>query len=335
MKHLGELADVNLCQLRYLPLTNRFSPFKQLPIGIGNHLPGSIVHFPQIMGCAMRLYRPYHPSVATIHDLGVLVCKKDQELSNWLDRRLLDINLAGLKLMDHWIADSEFTARGLVDILRIPRERIEVIYLGVDTDWFRPLAQARAQISERYKLSLTSGTSYLLYVGNEQPRKNLCVLLSALAKLKREGHRVQLIKVGGAGGERWRQRFLAEVQQRQLGRDIMLVGYIPEADLPLFYNSADLFVTSSLIEGFGLPALEALACGTPVICSHAGSLPEIVGDAAFLIDPRDSDSFASTIALVLDDPLRRQEMSERGLAQAAKFTWDKTVEQMIRVYRSF
>jgi len=333
-RHLSDRIPVRLVTPIDPPLASRFTFLHQLPLGLRGHRPSSIVHFTQIMGCSQMLWHPVHPAVATVHDLGVLVCKEDEVLFNRFDRWMLDLQLAGLKRMDRFVADSTFTRRCLIEALGIPEQRIHVIHLGVDREHFRPVAQARTRIAERYNIWLTSHTHNLLYVGSEQPRKNLGVLLSALAKLKSQGYHLRLIKVGRAGGERWRERFLADVQRFQLNGDVVVVNNVPEPDLPLFYNAVDLYVNSSLLEGFGLPILEAMSCGTPVICSNAGSLPEIVGDVAVLINPRDPDSLVTAIAAVLDDPAFRESMRRRGLAQSASFTWEKSIDKLIEVYRS-
>ena len=316
------------------PLARRFTFLHQFPLGLRGHRPGSIVHFTQIMGCSQMLWHPVHPAVATVHDLGVLVCKEDEALFNRFDRLILDLQLAGLKRMDHFVADSAFTRRCLIEALGIAEQRIHVIHLGVDREHFRPVPEARTRIAERYNMQSTRHTHDLLYVGNEQPRKNLGMLLSALAKLKSQGHHLRLIKVGKASGERWRKRFLADVRRLHLNEDVVVVDRVPESDLPLFYNAADLYVSSSLLEGFGLPALEAMACGTPVVCSDASSLPEIVGDAAVLIDPRDPNSLAAAIAGVLDSAPLRRRMRERGLTQAARFTWEQSADRLVQVYNS-
>ena len=235
--------------------------------------------------------------------------------------------------MDWLVAVSGFTRRCLVDFLGVPQERVSVIYHGIDTDHFQPMSDARTRLAAWYDMQSTCHSHDLLYVGNEQPRKNLGVLLSALTKLKSHGYRLRLIKVGGAGGKHWRRQFLNRVHQLELNGDVIVVDAVAEADLPIFYSAADLYVTPSLIEGFGLPVLEAMACGTPVVCSNAGSLPEVVGSAAKLVEPRAPGSLAEAIASVLDDDQLRSRMSERGLVQAAKFTWERTARETVAVYK--
>jgi len=332
--HLQDRIPVRVVTPIDPPMTRFFPPLHYFPLGLRGHGPGSIVHFTQIMGCSLMLWRPVRPAVATVHDLGVLVCPEDELLFNRFDRWLLDVQLAGLRRMDRFVAVSEFTRRSLVESLGIPEERVHVVYSGVRREQFRPVTKSRALLAERHGVPLLADTRDLLYVGNEQPRKNLRVLLSALAKLKAQGHRLRLIKVGGAGGERWRQRFLEDMRALQVDGDVLIVDFVSETDLALFYCAADLYVTPSLLEGFGLPVLEAMACGTPVVCSNAGALPEVVGDAGRMVDPRDPHSLASMIASVLDDSALRRGMIASGMVQAAKFTWENSAEQLVQVYRS-
>jgi glycosyltransferase involved in cell wall biosynthesis len=285
------------------------------------------------MGCAQMLWRPLRPAIATVHDLGALVCREDQLLFDRLGRWILDLNLSGLKRMDRLVADSHFTARGLIDVLDVPHSRVRVVHLGVDGGQFHPVPDARGLVTLKYNVPTARNTYNLLYVGNEQPRKNLGVLLEALACLKARGVPFRLIKVGGAGGDRWRAQFLAGARRLGVEDQVLLVGRVPEADLPAFYSAADLYVTSSLLEGFGLPVLEAMACGAPVVCSRAGSLPEIAEDVALFVDPRDPHALAAAIDRVLNDGALRREMGVRGITRARQFPWEKSVDKILQTYR--
>lgn len=315
------------------PLAGRFSTLRHFPLAVKAHQRGSIVHFMQIMGCAQMLWHPVRPAVATVHDLGVLICDEDQALfSNRLDRWILDVQLAGLKRMDYLIAVSEFTRQQLIEVLRFPADRVHVVYHGIKHDCFRPIADARAQLAARYPLHSKRHTYDLLYVGSELPRKNLITLLEALVQLKRQGILARLVKVGDAGGAKWRERFLADVARLHLDDDVLLIGSVPEDDLPLFYNAVDVFVTTSLLEGFGLPVLEAMACGLPVVCSNAGSLPEITGAAARLVNPRSPVTVAEAIAALLREPAHRNLLREPGLVQAATFSWENATSRLVQIY---
>ncbi|MGD8626482.1 MAG: glycosyltransferase family 1 protein [Anaerolineae bacterium] len=334
-RRLQAQIDIRLSEPLYPPFAGRFPLLTHFPRGLKDYRAGSIVHFTQIMGCAQMLWHPLRPAIATVHDLGALVCREDELLFDRLGRWALDLSLSGLKRMDRLVADSHFTARGLIDVLGVPHSRVRVVHLGVEGDQFHSLPGARGLIAQKYDVPPAKDTYNLLYVGNEQPRKNLGVLLEALARLKARGIPFRLIKVGGAGGDRWRARFLAHASRMGIEDQILLVGRVPEADLPAFYSAADLYVTSSLLEGFGLPVLEAMACAVPVVCSRAGSLPEIAEDVALLVDPRDPHALAAAIDRVLDDDVLRREMGARDVNRARQFPWEKSAENLLQIYREF
>jgi glycosyltransferase involved in cell wall biosynthesis len=330
----SDTVAVTLTGTAALPFAKRFDLLHHFPLKIRNHEPGSIVHFMQIMGCSQMLWRPVRPAVATVHDLGVLVCEEDRLLfPNRLDRWILDVQLAGLKRMDLLIADSEFTRQSLVELMGIPKERVHVIYPGVQHDHFHPIPDAQVQLARHYVRNGRRHDFDLLYVGSELPRKNLGTVLEALAVLKQNGINARLVKVGGSGGERWRQRFEAAIARWKLDEDVLIIGKVPEQDLPLFYNAADVFVTASLLEGFGLPVVEAMACGLPVICSSAGALPEIAGGAAEFTESDDAHELATVLEAVLRSEVKRISMHECGVARAREFTWFRASDQLMDVYR--
>ena len=335
--HLRGQIDIRVAAAHLLPFADRISSLQNFPIGVQDHQPGAILHFTQIMGCAQTLYRPLRPAVATVHDLGVLVCPEDSQSVNGINRRILDVQLAGLKRMDAWIADSHATAQDLITCLGCPPERVHAIHMSIDNARYRPIEDAYLMLPEGARFRTDRHDVYLLYVGNELPRKNLGSLLKALKILKDSGsrRRPRLIKVGSLGGARWREQFAHQVESLGLADDVLILGQIDEALLPLLYNAADAFVTTSVMEGFGYPLLEAMACGTPVIASRSGSLPEIGGDAPIWIDdPRDPSCIADALALFIDTPQHYTAMRTRGLAQAARFTPEAWINQIIKVYQS-
>ncbi|MDQ7028784.1 MAG: glycosyltransferase family 1 protein [Ardenticatenia bacterium] len=225
------------------------------------------------------------------------------------------------------IADSDFTRRLVIKRFRLSPERIVVVPLGVESA-FRPLPEeAVERLRRRYAVP---EAPLLLYVGNTQPRKNLEGLLRALAILWHQNPRVMLLQVGKPPTARQR----ALVESLGLRDAVHFLGLVPDADLVAFYNLADVFVFPSLYEGFGLPPLEAMACGTPVVASHAASLPEVVGDAGLLVDPRDPEAMAEAIHHVLQDPELAEELRRRGLERARQFTWERTAQETLAVYEA-
>jgi glycosyltransferase involved in cell wall biosynthesis len=317
------------------PLAERFTPLAQFPRGIAGHHTSSIVHFLQIAGCSQMLWHPVHPAAATVHDLGVLICKEDEILFNRLERWILACQIAGLRRMDGFVAVSQFTADSLANVLGIHPDRIHVVYHGVDHQRFRPDQSAQHKLAARYPdFLLHNNAKLLLYVGSELPRKNLPVLLEALAIAKAEGHCWQLVKAGDSGGERWRNTFLETARRLGLviGVDVLLPGRVSDEDLALFYNAVDIFVTPSLLEGFGLPVLEAMACGTPVVCANSGALPEVTGNAAVLVDARNAVALKNALAVVLNDSTYRQRIRAAGFERAAAFTWKNSATQLAAFY---
>ncbi|MBK9121844.1 MAG: glycosyltransferase family 4 protein [Chloroflexi bacterium] len=326
--------SVDPCHRRFqsLPGANRVQTLRHLPVGIAGRRPGSIVHLMQIMGSALLRYRSIHPSVVTVHDLGMLVSHEDDSLFTPLGRTLMKQQFLGLRRADRLVAVSAFTAHTLQESLAVPRDRIRVIFHGVDAAYRERPSAADPAVLDRYRPPRTPGVFDLLYVGSELPRKNLATLLNAVAILKARGQPVRLIKAGGAGGDRWRQATVQMISALGLDGDVVFTGRVDEAHLPLLYRVSDVFVTTSRLEGFGLPAAEAMASGTPVICSDAGSLPEIVGDAGLLVNADEPEAVAAAILRLRDDISLRTSLVERGLQRAALYTWERTAAELADLY---
>ena len=227
---------------------------------------------------------------------------------------------------DAVIAVSEATCRDLIELYQTPPAKIKVLYHGVSSN-FRPVIEP-LQIQEvRQKYGLGQ-SPFILSVGTVQPRKNYQRLIQALAQVKGE------IKLVIAGGKGWSyENILAEVDKQGLQGRVHFPGFVAEADLPALYSAATIFVYPSLYEGFGLPILEAMACGLPVIASDQSSLPEVVGKAGLLIKPGEVEAIATAINRLLGDEALRQALSSAGLARAAEFTWDKMAAQLVELYQ--
>jgi glycosyltransferase involved in cell wall biosynthesis len=232
-----------------------------------------------------------------------------------------------LRAADAVIAISECSKRDAVRLYGIEPSKIRVIYLAADAR-FRPASPA-AQAAARSRYELPA--RYILFVGAIEPRKNLSMLLDAYAPLLNDDPELRLVIAGPYG---WLYApFLKRLDELGLRERVYFPGWVAGEDLPALYAAAEAFVYPSLYEGFGLPALEALACGTPVVCSDASSLPEVAGDAALLVAPEDAAGWTAALRRVLSDGTLRSEMRARGLRQAARFSWDKTARQTLAVYR--
>ncbi len=288
---------------------------------------GGIIHLPNHH---LGRYGNYLkiPFIITVHDLiryfdlrgyGVFI-----HPPNLRDSFYLNLDYKGIKKAIRIIAVSQATKNDLVQYLHIPKERISVVYQGVEHNLFRPVPE---RIYQR---------PYILFVGSEHPRKNLGILLKAFSRLKREPRfgDLRLVKVSLAGGREaeFRKKTMELIDALDLHREVIFTEFLPEADLPLYYSGAKMLVLPSLYEGFGLPALEAMACGCPVITSAISSLPEVVKDASIKVDPYDIDGLTQAIRQVLDDDELRKDMIRKGLERAGEFSWEKTGAETQRVY---
>lgn len=266
------------------------------------------------------------PAVVTIHDLSSMVYPQHHTLAH---RTFLRFALPiMLRRGSRIIADSEATRQDLIKCLRISPSKAVSIPLGVDHARFRPLDVAKA--SENVGQMLGIETPYILSLGTVEPRKNLPSLIRAYSTL---GEQVPPLVIAGAKG--WGDTDLPNLlRSLRIDERVQLIGYIPEAILPDLYSAASLFVYPSLYEGFGLPVLEAMACGTPVITSNVSSLPEVAGDAALLVDARNVNQLASAMQRLIDDGGLRLELGQKGLARAASFTWERTARATASIYSS-
>lgn len=228
------------------------------------------------------------------------------------------------------IAISENTKRDIISLLNIPEDKIVVIQSAV-SEHYRPIENKTvlAKIKEKYG----TGERYILDVGTLEPRKNLQFLVKAFNLAIKKGHLdCNLVLTGKKG---WYYEGLFDlIKSLKLEKRVILPGYVPDEDLPLLYNAADLFCFPSLYEGFGFPPLEALSCGTPVIAANNSSLPEVIGDAGILLDLDDEKLWADNIIEVMTNAKLREELSRKGLLQAKKFSWKKTARQTAEVYKS-
>lgn len=226
------------------------------------------------------------------------------------------------------ITISKNTADDVTRVLGVPKEKMSVVPLGVSPA-YRPITdeQVLRKVCGRYSLV---PHEYLLYVGVLEPRKNVPRLLHAYALLRRSGVRHPLVLVGRRG---WKyDDVFRTLEALGLGNDVVFTDHVPEGDLPALYCGARVFVYPSMYEGFGLPVLEAMACGVPVVTSDTSSMPEVLGDAGVLIDPHDHEAIAAGIRRVLDDGGLEETLRARGPVRAAFFSWERTAVETVRVY---
>ncbi|HEY72147.1 MAG TPA: glycosyltransferase family 4 protein [Thermoflexia bacterium] len=268
----------------------------------------------------------YRRSVITVHDLNFV---HYPQFLTAQSRRYYNRQIEwAVRRADHILADSHATKSDLVSLLDAPPEKITTVHLAADPA-FRPLPEAEVrQVVARYNLE----PGYLLCVGTLEPRKNVPGLLEAYRSLL--DAKITDAPLALVGGKGWLYDDIFErVTELHLTGQVRFLHGAPDADLVGLYNGAALLATPSFYEGFGLPALEAMACGAPVIVADRASLPEVVGEAGLLVDPDDPDDIARALARVLTEQPLRARMRERGLAQAARFTWGKAARETLDVYR--
>ena len=271
---------------------------------------------------------PSHRSRAarlvTVHDLSILTHPEwHPTLRTWLMGRPLPRTVA---TVHHVITDCEAVRLEVIERLRVHPERVSTVPLAPSGEFRIQRPEVIDAVARRY--DLTTG-DYILFVGALEPRKNLIRLLEAQELLRGGRRDVPPLALVGPSG--WRNRELV-TRIRSAGSSARLLGPVPRSDLVALVGGASLLAYPSLSEGFGLPVLEAMACGTPVVASHIGPIVEIAGDAAVLVDPTDAEDIAEGLRRVLDSSDLRADLVKRGLAQAAKFSWERTAAGTLCAY---
>jgi len=263
------------------------------------------------------------PVVLTIHDLSFLFFPQGfRPLNRWYLSLFTRLSVRRARRI---IAVSQSTRRDLKRCYGLPSAQIDVIYNGVDPG-FHPWSEAEVTA---FRIVHGLPDRFLLFVGTLEPRKNVVRLIEAYARLSRP--RPPLFLVGGTG---WLyDEVFARIESLDLNDEVRHVGYVPAEDLSGWYNAAELFVYPSLYEGFGLPPLEAMACGTPVIASNSSSLPEVVGEAGILVDPANTEALTEALERVLRDSQLRETLRAKGLTQAQRFSWRKTAQGTVETYQ--
>jgi glycosyltransferase involved in cell wall biosynthesis len=286
--------------------------------------PIDLFHSPDFVLPPVRAAR----SILTVHDLAFLLYPEcaDASLRAYLEKTVP----RSVQRADYVVADSENTRNDVICLLGVPPERVTVVPGGVDPV-FKPVTDPARLAAFRRTLGLDPVTPYILFIGVIEPRKNLMGLIEAFDILKARRSLPHKLVVAGRRG--WLSEATMERAERSPYRsEIIFPGFIPEEELPTLYSAAEAFAFPSHYEGFGLPVLEAMACGTPVVASRASSLPEVVGDAGMQVDPDDSERLASALELLALNPEMRADFRERGIARAAGFTWDAAAQVMLDVY---
>ena len=269
------------------------------------------------------------PVVVTIHDLSFEHLPQTFKRRSWMQLRLTVRRTA--RRAAHVIAPSEFTRRDLIETYKLDPARVTAIPLAA-AEHFRRVEDALE--IERVRRLYGIRSEYVLAVGSIQPRKNIARLVRAYSGLRRERGRSNLPQLVLVGKQAWLYgETLRAVEEEGVRDCVRMTGYVSEGDLPALYTGALCFAYPSYFEGFGLPPLEAMRCGTPVLVGDRTSLPEVVGDAALTADPFDTASLARALARLIDDAALRAELRARGLKRASAFDWRDTARMTLQVYR--
>ncbi len=264
-------------------------------------------------------------SVVTVHDL-ISIIFSDHYKHNRL-RPVYDwLWTRSLKQAELIIAVSENTKKDIVNYLNVPEEKIKVIYEAADP-FFSLLAKDQV---EMFKAELNL-ENYILYVGGMEPRKNLSSLLRAYAHLPDDLKSTYKLVIAGQP-DQFFGKLLQNIGELNLEEQVILVGYMSRERLARLYNGAEVLVLPSLYEGFGLPILEAMSCGTPVVCSNVSSIPEVAGKAALYFSPEDIQQLSQSLTKILSEPETVQALKEKGFKQARKFSWKETARKTLEVY---
>lgn len=266
------------------------------------------------------------PTLLTVHDLSFVHYPETftPALVNYLNR----VVPWSVRRASHILADSQATKDDLVRLWQTPTEKVTVLYSGVGRE-FRPVTEGKQLAAVRKKYEL-GPAPYLLSVSTLQPRKNYQMLIRAFRPVAdTQPHNLVI-----AGGKGWLyEEMLAEVKAQGLDGRVKFIGFVEDADLPALYSDANLFVFPSLYEGFGLPLLEAMACGVPVVTSNASCLPEVAGEAAVQLSPHEPAAWTGAMVRLLGNPTQRAKLVAAGFLQARQFTWHKAARQLLEIYR--
>ncbi|WP_420645228.1 glycosyltransferase family 4 protein [Candidatus Leptofilum sp.] len=316
----AELAQMRLVARQFI---SRFVWMQLMLPRIIRQAKPQLCHFPN----NTAPLRASCPTVITIHDASLFLHSTYHPMSRLLALRLLLPHVA--RRATAVITVSHHARLDLMRILKLPAEKIHVIHEAAP-DNFQPLEDRvqREKLRQHYRLP----DKFILFVGTIEPRKNLTRLIRAVASLRRRGCGARLVLVGPNG---WLLNGSLQKEIENLGlQDVVQnLGYVPQEDLPGIYSLATLFAFPSLYEGFGLPPLEAMACGTPVLTSRNSAMAEICGDAAYLVNPQDEAAITDGLATLLQDADLRAHLRQAGLARAKQYSWQQTARETAAVYQ--
>lgn len=318
------LRGVELNRIEYIPSNANFlakmvKRFFSLPRQIRKGInKDDLTHLASEDFAYLLNFIKFKKVVITCHDLIPLVYRRYSPFL-WL-------NMRGLKRADRIITVSNFSKNDIIKRLKYPADKIDVINNAVDHS--RYYQQRNKEILKRF--GIKADEKVVLYVGSERKRQNLPFLIKSFYQLKKRLPKVKLIKVGSSQSK---ENLIKLVKDLGLAKEVIFTGFVDKKELPKIYNAVDLFVYPCLYAGFGIPPLEAMACGTPVITSNLTSLPEVVGNAGIMINPYNKEQMVEAMFKVLTNEELKKDLIVKGLQRAKMFSWEKAAEQTLDIYR--
>lgn len=318
-KYYGDNVRINIASKKH----HRFFEENYIPAHLKNeaidiyHVPQNGIGLPSVKNCI---------NISTIHDLIPYVMP--ETVGRGYLKRFISQMPQIIQNSDVIITVSEFSKRDIMRIFDVEDERIRVTHLAADEN-FKPMQKEKAKEIIRDKYGIDD--NYILYLGGFSPRKNVKSILIAFSRLKdnlRKNYKILIL-----GPSKDEHSYLIGLSESlNIADRVYFTGYVPYEDLPFFYNASSIFVYPSLYEGFGLPPLEAMSCKVPVITSNVSSIPEVVGDAAILINPFDTEELRDAMEKVLGDEELSKQLGEKGYERAKSFSWEKTAANTLNIY---
>ena len=319
LDHTSEKVEVIATRAAHYSAKEQTELYKLL-----TSLKPDLVHFTSFSH-PIRYTKPF---VVTIHDLTLhQYPNRASRLKQWGYRYVMRHAVSRSRLI---FAVSQYTKRDILKSYDIPSDKVVVAYNGIDLHQFRPISNSKRlqDVTKKYKIS----KPFILYVGQWMEHKNIFRLIDAYIKFNTNPKHRGRFQLVVAGQPRHYEEYQTKIARVKTERDIVLPGFVADDDLPALYNAAQLFAFPSLAEGFGIPPLEAMACGTPVVSSNATSLPEVLGRAALFFNPKDAGAIAHAIERGLTDGALRQRLMDAGRAQAAQYSWAHTAQKTVDSY---
>ena len=322
------ISSVKLNVIEYPDISDKIniiSKYLLYPLIIRSKIRGSNIKHITSQDLAFILNSlNFRKTIITCHDVIPWVYEKEHPF-------LWKKNAEGILKADRLITVSDYSKKDIIKKLGFPEEKIRIIPPAIDHNIYYRNKSVNRGILAKYGIS--EDAKILLYVGSERPRKNLPYLLKSIKSLKGDIENVKFLKIGNAQMPGAREQLISLAKKLHIEDDILFLDQVNESELVDFYNIADLFVFPSLYEGFGMPPLEAMACGCPVITSNVTSLPEVVSDAALTVDPTNMDEMVNAMYKVLTDKKLKEELVHRGYDRAKKFTWESSAQRLLDVYQ--